>query len=279
MQPYGDFLGGAVAVHDSVALIQDSDAHVPSPEVDSVVFHSDWASGLVGLLLQVSANPKIVHWPSPMGFDLKGGRVFFHQDSGLASPELALRLRRFAEAGGMLVNTVGDSLTSAWGLAAGREGCQTLPTPARASSAFSCALGRGRVVQINGAFYEDLNSNSYAQITDLPARRAFMNDLLASAGVKPSLEIVRGGDRLAAFARRSNKQPGLWITLKSGQEAETSGAVKVRPDLLPAGPRLRVRDLWTGESQVLNRLQALRGLEYRLGPSGSTVLFVEKSEP
>lgn len=126
--PHQDFLAKAVAVHDPVAILQDSDLHVPSPlaseGLDSVKFNADWMAGLVGYVLQTGFNPQILHRHLTPEAEIWKNSVILYPDSGIreSASETAFhtQIKKYVSEGGVWVNFIGDATAQGLGLAGGK---------------------------------------------------------------------------------------------------------------------------------------------------------------
>lgn len=122
--PHQDFLGNAVAMTDRIAILQDSEPHVPSPlakeGIDSVKMNSDWMSGLLGYVLQTGFNPQILHEQlTPEAEIWKNARILY-ADSGIHNPTLTARVKKYVSEGGVWINFLGDSMAQDLGFTGGR---------------------------------------------------------------------------------------------------------------------------------------------------------------
>jgi hypothetical protein len=110
---------------------------------------------------------------------------------------------------------------------------------------------------------------------DAPARLPLLRHLLATAKIKPLLELGGSPDRTVAFARTVDGS-AYWITLKTGSPAGSRFNLKVH-GLVP-GANYLVKDLLGGaELTISGQELGAKGAPASLAGNGSTVYFVEKA--
>ncbi len=310
--PNKEFLGRAVEMTDPVCFIKDDNQHVPSPipGLDSVAFNSDWASGLLGYLLQAGVNPRFVHWGLNPASDLHACRVILFQDSGIANPDLLKTLKALVKRGKTVVSFLGDQMSKVVGLQVGRTKinpngsaiidfngekfaangsvlfsydlsrsaeCEAQLFHGANTVGYRCAVdGKANSLwQVGTLFYDVFNSNAYGFLNDVPARRAWLDKLLSETGVVPQVRVVGGGDRLAVYGRRDPKGNSKWITIKNSQEKSVSFRIEVQD--VQASAVYAVTNLFTSVRSVLTGQQIRTGgFAGDLNANGSTVYFIEK---
>jgi len=315
LMPHAEFLADAVEVSDPVTIIKDNEDHVPSgtPGIDALYMNAEWSGGLVGYLLQAGINPRIFHWGMGDLARLSESRVILRQDAGASRPDAAPYFRKFIEGGGTVINFLGDSLARNLGfgrsalaqaesravqasssISTGKfdvaakplfsyqlpvgDGCEAVLVNGARVIGYRCRMGKGEFVQLGGLFYDAFNSDYYADLVDVAARRDFLQTLLGT--VRPQVSIVGGADRLVAFARRAADGEGLWITVKNGRRTTVRASLRIERDLvrqaIGRGNRTKVRALLAGTVQLIPA-PALsgRGFEIHLPPNGSDVYFVK----
>jgi hypothetical protein len=293
-----------------------------TPGVDPLLMGAEWSGGLVGYLLQAGVNPRIFHWGLGDSGRLSKSRVLVRQDAGDAGstrPDAVRFFRGFMESGGTVINFLGDSLARDLGLGrasaaspqagpalarswissgtfevAGKplffyevgatgDACKPLLSVQTRVLGYRCRVGQGTFVQIGGLFHDAFNSDHYADLKDVPARRDFLRALLEDAGVQSQVSVVGGSDRVVAFARRAGRGEGLWVTVKSGLKTPVRASIRVDSALLSEalGPALNisVKALLTGATQGISpdRITA-HGLEIQLPANGSEVYFLAAAE-
>lgn len=250
---HGDFLGRAIEMTDPVCLVKDSNQHVPSRilDVDSLLLNADWAGGLLGLVMQSGINPKIIHWGISSRAEMSSCRVLITQDNGLLSHKMADYFKTLMNHGATVLNVLGDQLAEDMGYSVAKLDVQGMQKAYLSSNAmknqftlskrpfavydlnsssqarpflqdangqaigYSVKQGKGQFIQLAALFYDGFNSDSYGELTDVVLRREVMDAVLDSAGVKPRLSIVEGGDRIVAFGRQAPEGNDFLITVKS----------------------------------------------------------------
>jgi hypothetical protein len=299
MAPHAEFLGKATAMVDDVCLLRDSAQHAPTRTrgVNSLVMNGEWMGGLLGHLLQLGVNPRIVHW----GIDdekLAGCKVVMRQDNAHTPEALSFRLRDMTTQGAMVINLLDDVLPQHWGTGvpatvmadnnarsrggmemktlfsydvARNVGCRSILEVNGRSVAYRCPLGTGTLVQVGAIWYERFNSDTYSSMNDVPAKNAFLLPLLQEAGIRPQLSFKNGGDRLAVFGRTDGNMK--WITVKNGRESAVNFNVLVA-NLVPAN-NYRVTNLMTEQSSLIKGdVLGRDGFPGNLAANGSTVFTV-----
>jgi hypothetical protein len=307
MAPYGSWLGRAVETTDPVCLIKDVNDHVPSilSAIDSVLMNSDWSAGLLAYALRAGINVRIIHWGITPPSELNNCRLILRQDHGESSQSFAQTLRKLISQGHSVVNFLDDSLAAQIGVAVAKTIPQSMepvrlsfdgqsfaakpsplfhystPLDSRCSAVlmhessvtgYRCSIGKGSFFQIGALFYDVYNSNQYTLLSDLPEREHFLQSLLSSLKITPSVHV--DSDKVVAFARHVHGHPQVWITVKSGLQQATRTHIQVRD--LQAGQQYLVHNLLSGEQQQLlgAKIQQI-GFEAQLERFGSTVFWLE----
>ena len=123
--PHRNFLGRAVAVTDSVAIVKDSDAHVPSPVagLDSLVVSAEWTGGALALLMNSSFNPRIVHGDLSRSAAFSESKVLMHLDTGVNANRTVSGIRHALRSGRGVVNFMADDLACRLGVTKARIAC------------------------------------------------------------------------------------------------------------------------------------------------------------
>jgi hypothetical protein len=110
VSPFADFLGRSREVYDNVALVKDSASHVPSPVpgIDALAAATDWAGGLLGLLMNAGVNPHVLHGELSQASTFAAQRVLAHIDTGINHPRTIDMLRRSLAQGNSVFNFLDD---------------------------------------------------------------------------------------------------------------------------------------------------------------------------
>ena len=307
--PYQDFLGKAVAVEDRVCIVRDNIQHLPSPnlQIDSSIANGEWSGGLLGYLLQAGVNPHILHWGLNPAVELTQCDLIFWQDSGLVDPTMVNAIQVRLSQGATVVSFLENSLAEGLGVRVRQEATNPrgdnwvrfsqgalraypnllnrydLGADARCSSIAKDELGAdisyhcnwsggGNFLQVGMLPYDLYNSNDYAVIKDSRARLEFLRGILKIAQINPKLEMPADNDRTVAFARTVDHS-SFYITSKTGSPLGANYALKLHG--LPENSEFEVKDLLADSSELISG-EALSqvGMPVKLGPNGSTVLFV-----
>jgi hypothetical protein len=276
--PYGEFLAGATELTDDVCLAKNTESNVPTSlaGVRSTTMNSDWASGLVGYLLQAGINPKILHWGLNDHEEFTACRLTIYQDNGFAPPGLVARMRANLKSGGGVLAFLGDSVLHALlSKAAIAKDCVAFePVPGLAVEGLKCKAGAGFVYKVQKPIYAVLNSDDYAKISDVPERRALIEEVMTRLEIRPHLRIVGGGDRMVAFGRVGEDKNKLYVTVKSGRELP----VQARVTWSGANPNLtyKILRLLDKGSDVLSGKQLIaQGFDAKMAAHGSDAFFIE----
>jgi hypothetical protein len=287
MAPYGQFLASAREMTDNVCMLKDVAQHAPStvPGVNSLIMNSDWAGGLLALLMQAGINPRIVHWNLNPASDLLSCRLIVYQDNGFASTELANALRPVLAKGGGVLSFLDTGLSSllsghaqlrslAMQTPAIDDGCTRLPARPMEVDGTRCPVGGGVVYQARVPIYDVFNTDFYSRVHDAVDRRKFVEMILTELGIEGKMKIRGGGDRIVAFARTSPDETKFWVTVKSGQIEPTDGAIQMKTATV--GTWYAVKDVFSDKVSIHSGTDLRTiGFPFALGPSGSTAFFIE----
>jgi len=309
VQPYGQFLGSARELVDEICLIDDTVSNLPSqvPGLNSILMNGEWSAGLVGWLEHAGINPRIVHWNLNPSESLNSCQILFHQDNGNWGTGLADNLKQQAQRGATVVNIGGASLVSHWGLAVQAQvqasamakipvhlgsgadlfvpgtplitfdledglNCNTLLQWQDKPVGLTCKVGQGALIQVGGAVHAFLNSSDYQQLTDLPARRELLHEILQTQSLQTHL-FIKEATFLSAFSRQG--QDGrIWVTVKNGGKQASSAHI-LFPELT-AGRKYSVRNVLQGDKPLthLGRELMKSGLLVKLPPEDSAVFML-----
>ena len=279
VEPYGNFLGKAHELEDPVCLIKDSEAHVPSVlrNVNSRVVQSDWAGGLLGLLMHAGVNPRIHHWnvnPTADLLDLKKCKLVIHQDTGLTPTDLKQTLLKIIDGGGAVLNLI-DSNTADIIRGQRPQGiCSTIPISPMDVSGYRCHIGIGSLYYIRIPIYDVFNTDFYYQIHDAKERRSVIDRILAETEIVPHVKFNNGGDRAVIFARANPTEDSLWVTTKtSSHEGFLTRIQWTRADHQKI---YSITDVLSGKNIEMSGLDlSQKGFESELTDSQSKAYFIK----
>jgi hypothetical protein len=281
--PYGDFLGKAHELEDSVCLIQDTASHVPSKntQINSRIVNSDWAGGLLALLMHGGVNPRIHQWginPKTDLLDAKLCSLVIYQDTGAASPELIDTLSKVIDRGGSVLNFIDSELADAIKASHPKAVCAPTPTLPMAVDGYRCQIGNGILTYAKVAIYDVFNTDFYFRIYDARARSGVLEKIISDAGITPQLKIVGGGDRTVIFARTDKAEQSLWITAKTSLHDGFTGSIQwTKAD--PAKTYSITNVLSSQVTQISGAALGSTGFAMTLGDSDSTAYFVTPLPP
>lgn len=313
IQPYGHYLSRTKSLVDKVAIIADSDSIIPSPipGVDSRELHSDFAAGLLGYVMETGLNPSIHHWGINSTKELAQNKIIFVQDSGTLNPKLVQWLANYVQKGGTVVNFVGDSIAKTIGAPSAQGVTTTQGTVAlqyqqkgnfdalgtsiseypvdtqthitpilRAGNKvvgynFKSESG-GSLIQIGAVIHDAFNTGAYAFLTDIPARRYLLDDVLSDLKMSQHFKIQERIPRVNVFGRKAPGDNNLWITVKSGQLETADFHIMVNQSLSPKSVRhYEVKNVLSGEVLIMDRNTLLtQGIPVRLTANGSAAFMV-----
>ena len=156
IEPEKEFLGRATEMVDPVCLLKDVGSHVPTDilGLDAGVMNADWASGLIGNLLQTAANPRILHWGLNPLSQLEKCKLILVQDSGSENAPMFAELKRLIQNGHTVVSLIGNQLSRDLGL--------NLPARIMNSKGPVLAYFQGKTFTVRGAplFHYELAAES-----------------------------------------------------------------------------------------------------------------------
>jgi hypothetical protein len=115
--PYQDFLSRAVEASDDIAIVKDSTAHQPSGkwEIDSGLVNTDWAGALLGNLMNIDLNPRILFGDISAAKNFEGTKVLLHIDTGFSADRTKEQLKAALSRGQSIVNILSDDTALALG--------------------------------------------------------------------------------------------------------------------------------------------------------------------
>ncbi len=273
--PYGSFLGKAVAVEDPVCLIKTSDDHAPSPvpKIISRIVQSDWAGGLLALLMHNGINARVLHWDLNQR-DLENCRLAIYQDTGLANEDLVLALTQSLEEGRAVLSFIHTDLAQRILVKHPSAACTPLPARPMEVQGYSCVVAKGHLYQARVPIYDVFNTDFYFLIHDARERAAVIDNILSSEGISPHLKIV-DADRTVAFARTAADQ--TLMTVKTSRRDGFSGRLR----WLAADPTITyaVTDIFSQVTTLASGSELIDdGIAVTLGNSGSTALFLKPAQ-
>ncbi len=222
--PYGDFLGKAHELEDAVCLVKDSDAHIPTGarNLNSRIVQSDWAGGLLGLLMHSGINPRIHHWnlnPTRDLLDLNKCKLVIHQDTGLTPIELKQTLLKIIDGGGSVLSLIDSDTADTIKVQRPHGICASIPTSPMDVLGYQCRIGTGLLYYVKVPIYDVFNTDFYFLIHDAHARRSVIDRILDETKIIPHVKFKDGGDRAVIFARANPNEDSLWITTKTSNHA------------------------------------------------------------
>lgn len=279
VKPYGDFLAKAHELEDPVCLIKDTDAHVPSsvPGVNSRIVESDWAGGLLALLMHSGVNARIHHWnlsPSAELLNRDICKLILYQDTGVASAELRTVLRTAIDQGASVVSFIHSGLANTMKSDLNAQKCDSIPALPMNVNGYHCSLGSGNLYYIKTPIYDVFNTDFYAKVHDVNERRGVVDRLLSEVGIVPKVRIAGGGDRTVVFARANVAEDSIWITVKTSRRDGFRGNIQwTEADTVQ---QYSVTDVLTGMTvEISGASLSAQGFAVKLDDSGSTAYFVK----
>ena len=276
--PYGDFLAKAVEATDPVCLVKDSASHVrsPIPGLTASVVNSDWAGGLLGLMMQAGLNPRILHWGLTPIHEFQNCRLIVNQDLGFSTPAFLQMLQAHLHRGGGVLNFLNDGVGSRlFTVPLRQKSCQPLSVRPLEVNGYECRLASGGLFyQVDREIYAELNSGAYATLIDLPARLQLIEKIRAKLNVTPLLQTRNKSDHVVVFGRRDPKGTRLWVTAKNGGASAVQNQVLWSGGI--AGTQYRVTDVFTEKSwSISGHDLANDGFPLELPAYGSTAFNIE----
>jgi hypothetical protein len=279
VKPYGGFLGKAHELEDAVCVVKDSENHVPTglAGITSRIVQSDWAGGLLALLMHSGINARIHHWNLNATVDLlnpKKCKLVIYQDTGLSTPEFAAIMKQVLDQGGSVLSFISPGLANTLKATQTASNCAPLPTTPMNVLGYRCQMGAGSLYFAKVAFYDVFNTDFYAIVHDINERRGVMDRILQEVGIAPQVKIKGGGDRTVAFARANPAEDELWITAKTSRHEGFKGSIQ----WTRANPQRQyaVTEVFTGVvTKISGSELANQGFSVDLGDSGSTSFDVK----
>lgn len=245
---HSQFLAQSRAIIDHVAIVKDVREHVPGSDnkIESRYFNAEWSGGLLSAIMHLGYNPEIFHYGITKE-SFSTYQVLVRQDNGFIDEDLKNDLHNYLRQGGRVVNLLGRGLPLSLGIIVESERCSSWPSGD--FKIYECQVGRGRLIQFDEhKLYSGFNSDLYAQLENFSERLDLLAKILGavssplSAKQKlspPRLQIVENTERVEASALRviatarlNDEKSGLWVTVKSGEEADAFFHVKPTAKLL-----------------------------------------------
>lgn len=286
VQPYGKFLGRSHELEDPVCVIKDVAANVPADpravyhSLQSTQVQSDLTGGLIALLMHSGINPRIHHWkinPVDELLNIQKCQLIVYQDTGFSSPEMIEAFARAIDHGGAVLSFMGTGAVEALKSSHPTSACSALPILPMNVEGYRCRMGAGALYYAKVPIYDVFNTDFYYLISDAPSRRGVLDRILSEVKIAPKLSIVGGGDRTVAFARASPEEDQLWVTLKTSKREGSAGMLKWRD--ASAWQSYTVRDVMSGISRTVSGQDlSSQGVEFSLGDSGSTALYIDQAK-
>lgn len=304
--PYEEFLGEAVAMMDPLCLVREDAQHAPSKiaNLDSLVINGEWMGGLLGYLLQTGVNPKILHWGLNSDSDFDSCKIILRHDNGVVNTKLVDKLKYLMSQGSLVINFLDQSMGAALNVKVNARNssaradrvsflydntyslmsatpyfsyeiqdpnCKSNMFYDQDSVGYRCQMGAGAFIQVGALFHGKFNSDDYVSQTDVSQKRKFIEYFLGEAGIVTKLQIKEGGDRVSVFGRTNGRDQ--WITVKSGQNAETNFHVISR-ETNPTKKYI-VKNLMSGKSETMTGLDlSTKGFPVQLNKNGSCVYYL-----
>lgn len=228
IETQGYLLGEATALEDPVCLILDPEARFATAKqsLDPSLINQEWSAGLIGLLMESSLNPRIVHWGLDSQNSLNSCRLMLVQDSGHGSKDLVTYLKRRIEEGAGVISFLDERLLRT--LSTGNNCSTKTPTPFGNIS--SCRIGQGRLYHLASSFYAAFNSTFYSQLSDIAARRTIVSMAVSDLDLRPRLRIAAGNassqQHAVAIGRKSVASDSLFVVVKNAGARAFRGHIK-----------------------------------------------------
>lgn len=226
----GWFLSESVALNDPVCLIHDPQTRLPSPirTINASDLNQTWSAGLIGLLMESSLNPRILHWGLTPKTEFDSCRLFIVQDAGYASEGLARYLRARATEGAGVISFLNNRIHKELiGFAASCQDTWAAPTRVVFQK---CQVGAGYVYHQAEPVYTTLNSPSYVNLNDMIFRRAIITKALEDLNLKPHLEIVPANEEstshTVAIGRTNFDGTEVFLTVKNAGSNAFRGTIR-----------------------------------------------------
>lgn len=228
--PQGALLGEAISMNDPVCLLMDPQARFMASKqtIKTNDLNQTWSAGVVGLLMESSLNPRVLHWGLTPESELNSCRLYLIQDPGHGSTELVRYLKKRVEQGAGVISFLKDRIFK--GLVSNSVTCQKRVIKPGSRQFHQCEVGKGRVYYHPSADYADLNSPNYAKLKDIVQRRSIISIALTELGIKPRLEIVPGNEVSASHAvaigRTSLDGERVLVTVKNANSQAFRGKIR-----------------------------------------------------
>jgi hypothetical protein len=187
--------------------------------------------------------------------------------------------------GATVISFLGDNVFQSVIPGAGANAdCHPLTNAQFELQGHSCLTGTGHFYHVDSAIYKDFNSDGYANMADVPARRAFLEGILSELKLVPQIHIAEGADRVVAFAReqQARKRPKkasmrkIWVTVKSGRVTPVD--LHVQWSGADANAFYLVTNVLTGSFDTYRGGELTsKGFAVSLAANGSTAYFIEPS--
>lgn len=220
VNPFGSFLGKAHELEDPVCLVKDTDAHVPTNSANARVVQSDWAGGLLALLMHSGVNARIHHWgqnPKSELLDPKFCKLVIYQDTGFEEPLLSKALTQVLEQGGSVLTFINSGVANQILAERSPLRCEGIPLLPMNVVGFQCKMGQGQLYYAKVPIYDVFNTDFYFLIHDAIQRRGVIDRILEESRIVPKVKFKEGGDRAVIFARANADESELWVTVKTSR--------------------------------------------------------------
>ena len=277
--PYGTFLGQAHELEDSVCVIKDSAAHVPTniPGIQSRIVQSDWMGGLLGLLMQVGVNPRIHHWnlnPKADLLNTEKCKLIVYQDTGLTSPELIKTLLQAVDQGSSVLTFISSNVADTIKSLRPANSCTEIPTSPMNVLGYQCKMGAGSIYFAKIPIYDVYNTDFLFLVHDAVARGQVIQRILTEVGIQPQVKIKNGGDRTVTFARTNPNGDELWITAKTLKHEGFTGSIQwTKAD---QNKKYQVHKIMSGEEfEITGQRLSNDGFDFTLSDSGSEAYYIK----
>jgi hypothetical protein len=250
--PYRHFLGRSLEIQDDVALVKDTENHVPSREaINSLSASADWSGGLLGYLLNSNINPQILIGDNAPASDFNR-RLLVHIDTGNNAKRTLSLLSQSLSSGHSVLNLLGDQLAKELGYPGGRPAAIP-PGDAR--------------VELNA--YPDQDQGTLSELLHISANHAplfvYSPTEITAAHCKPILFTQDG--QIAGYSCLRNKAVFIQLGALIFDEYNTSDYGK----MTDATPLKQLMQSFAQSAGILPQLQ--------LSPTADRVVAFGRKDP
>jgi hypothetical protein len=198
--PYQNFLALSTELSDDVAIVKDTENHVPNGAgIDSLLASAEWAGGLLGYFLNANINPKILITEISDASEF-GVSLLAHIDTGRNAANTLTRLKNaFSLQHRSILNLLGDETARSLGYPEGRP----LKTTAHSRVELQFYLGSdGNLSSSKSTHGKTLTLKLTAANTPL---FTYNSKKIAAAGCEPILFAVNHADPVGYRCKKPNQ--------------------------------------------------------------------------